>query len=131
MISRQASVFFVKWFLLLSAVLYGGGTLAMNLWASEAFRASCYFGMGLCTLTSVISFFVTEWAIDQPNDIFFGVAISSVFVRIFGLVLTFGICQFLFKMNPIGLVTGMFTSYFSYLVVEITYIHKKSLSRGQ
>lgn len=85
----------------------------------------------LCTVTSVASFFLTEWAIDQPNDIFFGVAIGSIFVRIFGLVVAFAMCQFLFKINSIGLVTGMFASYFSYLVIEIIYIHKKSLIRGE
>ncbi len=130
-ISREATRFFLVWFGLLSAVLYGGGTLVMNLFSNETFRTACYVGMGLCTVTSVASFFLTEWAIDQPNDIFFGVAISSIFVRIFGLVVAFGMCQFLFKINPIGLVTGMFASYFSYLVIEIIYIHKKSLTRGQ
>jgi hypothetical protein len=30
-----------------------------------------------------------------------------------------------------GLVSGMFVTYFSYLVVEISYIHKKSLTRGE
>ncbi|MDP4221053.1 MAG: hypothetical protein Q8916_03230 [Bacteroidota bacterium] len=130
-ISREATKFFVIWFGMLSVALYGGGTLVMNLFSTEAFRTACYVGMGLCTVTSVASFFLTEWAIDQPNDIFFGVAISSIFVRIFGLVLAFAMCQFLFKINPIGLVTGMFASYFSYLVVEIIYIHKKSLTRGE
>jgi len=130
-ISKEATRFFLVWFGLLSVILYGGGTLVMNLFSSEAFRSACYVGMGLCTVTSVASFFLTEWAIDQPNDIFFGVAISSIFVRIFGLVIAFGMCQFLFKIHPIGLVTGMFVSYFSYLVVEIIYIHKKSLTRGQ
>jgi hypothetical protein len=130
-ISRKATRFFIVWFGLLSVVLYGGGTFAMNLWAGEAFKSACYIGIALCTFTSVASFFVTEWAIDQPNDIFFGVAIGSIFVRIFGLVLAFAMCQFLFKINSIGLVTGMFASYFSYLVVEIIYIHKKSLSRGE
>ena len=130
-ISRQATRFFLIWFGLLSVVLFGGGTLLMNLWAEETFKSAFYLGVALCTLTSVISFYLTEWAIDQPNDIFFGVAIGSIFVRIFGLVIAFGMCQFLFKINSIGLVTGMFASYFSYLVVEIIYIHKKSLSRGE
>ena len=130
-ISREATRFFILWFGLVSVVLYGGGTLAMSLGASEAFKSACYVGMGLCTFTSVASFFLTEWAINQPNDIFFGVAIASIFVRIFGLVVVFAMCQFLFKINPIGLVTGMFGSYFSYLVVEIVYIHKKSLTRGE
>lgn len=130
-ISREATRFFIVWFGLLSVVLYGGGTLLMNISASEAFKSACIIGMALCTVTSVASFFITEWAIDQPNDIFFGVAIGSIFVRIFGLVVAFAMCQFLFKVNSIGLVTGMFASYFSYLVIEIIYIHKKSLSRGE
>ncbi|MEP7235088.1 MAG: hypothetical protein ABI778_07310 [Ignavibacteriota bacterium] len=130
-ISREATRFFLVWFGAVSVVLYGGGTLLMNASANDAFRTACFIGMALCTLTSVVSFFVTEWAIDQPNDIFFGVAIGSIFVRIFGLVVAFGMCQFLIKIEPIGLVSGMLTSYFSYLVIEIMYIHKKSLTRGQ
>jgi len=130
-ISREATRFFIVWFGMLSVVLYGGGTLIMNFASNEAFRTACYIGMGLCTFTSVASFFLTEWAIGQPNDIFFGVAIASIFVRIFGLVMAFALCQFLLKINPIGLVSGMFVSYFSYLVVEIIYIHKKSLTRGE
>jgi len=130
-ISRQATRFFITWFALLSAVLYGGGLFVMNTWATAAFANAFYIGVGICTLTSIASFYLTEWAIDQPNDIFFGVAIGSIFVRIFGLVTFFGMCQFLFKINSIGLVTGMFASYFSYLVVEIIYIHKKSLKRGE
>ena len=130
-ISRQATRFFLIWFGLLSVVLFGGGTLLMNLFATEVFKSAFYIGVVICTITSVMSFYLTEWAIDQPNDIFFGVAIGSIFVRIFGLVIVFGMCQFLFKVNPIGLVTGMFVSYFSYLVIEIIYIHKKSLTRGE
>ena len=130
-ISREATRFFLVYFGMVSVVLYGGGTLIMNFASNEAFRNACYIGMGLCTFTSVASFFLTEWAIDQPNDIFFGVAIASIFVRIFGLVMAFGLCQFLLKINPIGLVSGMFVSYFSYLVIEIIYIHKKSLTRGE
>jgi hypothetical protein len=116
---------------MLSVVLYGGGTILMNLMAPDTFKTACYIGIAICTVSSVASFFLTEWAIDQPNDIFLGVALGSIFVRVFGLVLAFGMCQFLFKLNSIGLVTGMFGSYFSYLVVEIIYIHKKSLSRGE
>jgi uncharacterized membrane protein YecN with MAPEG domain len=29
-----------------------------------------------------------------------------------------------------GMAFGMFATYFSYLVIEIAYIHKKSLKRG-
>jgi hypothetical protein len=130
-ISREATRFFVIWFGMVSVFLYGGSILVMNLGASESFRSACYIGMGLCTVTSVASFFLTEWAIDQPNDIFFGVALASIFVRIFGLVTAFALCQFLLKINSLGLVSGMLVSYFSYLVVEIIYIHKKSLKRGE
>jgi hypothetical protein len=129
-ISREAKRFFIVWFGLLSVVLYGSGMLFMNFWANKSFESAFYVGMALCTITSIASFFLAEWVVDQPKDIFIAVAISSVFVRIFALVVAFGVCQFLFKLNPMGLVTGMLISYFSYLVVEIIYIHKKSLTRG-
>src|SRR5258708_5504385 len=116
---------------MLSIVLYGGGTLVMNQWAGDTFKMACYIGIAMCTVTSIASFFLTEWAIAQPNDIFFGVAIMSAVVRVFALVMAFAICQFLLKLDSLGLVTGMFVSYFSYLVIEIIYIHKKSLRRGE
>ena len=128
--NRQATRFFLTWFSILSVVLYGGATLLMNASATDAFTFACYFGMTLCTVSSVISFFITEWAIDLPSEAFFGVAFGSVVVRIFTLLFAFAIGQFVFKMDSIGMAFGMFATYFSYLVIEITYIHKKSLKRG-
>jgi hypothetical protein len=128
--SRRATRFFLVWFPIVSAVLYGGGTLLMNAVSTESFRTAAYFGLGLCTVSSIISFFITEWAVDLPNNVFFGVAFGSVFVRIFTLLFAFAIAQFVFKMNPMGMVSGMFSAYFSYLAIEITYIHKKSLNNG-
>jgi hypothetical protein len=128
--NRKATRFFLFWFPLVSVVLYGGGTLLMNAFASDAFTFACYFGMALCTVSSVISFFITEWAIDLPNEAFFGVAFGSIVVRIFTLLFAFAIGQFVFKMDSMGMAFGMFATYFSYLVIEIAYIHKKSLKRG-
>ena len=68
---------------------------------------------------------------DKPMDVFLGVALGSVFVRLFSLIFAFAIGQFFLKMNVFGMATGMFTAYFSYLVVEISYFHKKQLIRGQ
>jgi hypothetical protein len=128
--NRKARSFFLFWFPVVSIVLYGGGTLLMNAFSSESFRTAAYFGLGLCTVSSIISFFITEWAVDLPDNVFFGVAFGSVVVRIFTLLFAFAIAQFVFKMNPMGMVSGMFSAYFSYLVIEIAYIHKKSLKRG-
>ena len=128
--SRAATRFFLFWFPLVSVVLYGGGALLMNSFSTADFQYACYFGMGLCTITSVISFFITEWAIDMPTPVFLGIGFGSIFVRIFTLLFAFTIGQFFMKMNPMGMAFGMFATYFSYLVIEIAYIHKKALTRG-
>jgi ABC-type uncharacterized transport system permease subunit len=102
----------------------------LNAWASPEYTTACWFGMALCTLMSAVSFFITEWSVDLPNDVFFGVAFGSVVVRIFTALFAFMIAQFAFNMHSIGMVVGMFATYFSYLVIEIVYIHKKALKRG-
>lgn len=86
--------------------------------------------MALCTITSVVSFFLTEWAIDMPTPVFLGIAFGSVVVRIFLLLFAFAIGQFVMKMHPMGMALGMFATYFAYLVIEIAYIHKKALKNG-
>ncbi len=130
-ISREATRYFLVWFTALTAVLYGGGIVAMNLFADPAFRTAALVGMALCTITSFISFLLLEWAIDKPNEVFLGIAFGSIFVRLFTLCIAFAVGQFLLKLSVFGLVTGMFASYFAYLTVEIAYIHKKQLIRGQ
>jgi hypothetical protein len=128
---RSATRFFLIWFPLVSAALFGGGSLIFDAFASDSFTYAAYFGMGLSAVTSAVSFFITEWAVDRPNNIFFSVAFGSIVVRIFTLLFAFALGQFLFKMNSMGLAAGMFSAYFSYLVIEIAYIHKKSIKRGQ
>lgn len=128
--NRKATRFFLTWFSLVSVVLYGGAYLMLGAWASPEYATACWFGMALCTLMSGISFFITEWAVDLPNEVFYGIAFGSVVVRIFTALFAFAIAQFAFHMHPIGMVVGMMTTYFSYLVIEIVYIHRKALKRG-
>lgn len=132
LLSREATKYFVVWFSALTVVLYGPGSYALFHWADPSYRLACYVGMGLCTVTSLFSFILTEWAIEhKSNELFLGVALGSLFVRLFTLLFAFAIGEFLLKLNVMGMVTGMFVSYFSYLVVELAYFHKKQLVRGQ
>lgn len=128
--NRRATRFFLTWFTLVSVILYGGAYIMLNLWATPEYATATWFGMALCTLMSGISFFITEWAVDLPNEVFYGVAFGSVLVRIFTALFAFAIAQFAFHMHPIGMVAGMMTAYFSYLVIEIVYIHRKAIKRG-
>ncbi|HYM19693.1 MAG TPA: hypothetical protein VEW28_01680 [Candidatus Kapabacteria bacterium] len=130
-LSREATRYFLVWFLLLSVVLYGAGSFILFNFTNASFRTACYSGMALCTVTSLISFVLTEWAIDKPDEIFLGIALGSIFVRLFTLLFAFAIGEFILKLHVFGMVTGMFVSYFSYLIVEISYFHKKQLVRGQ
>jgi hypothetical protein len=132
LLSREATKYFVVWFTALTVVLYGAGSIALFQWADNSYRIACYVGMGLCTVTSLFSFILTEWAIEhKSNELFLGVALGSIFVRLFTLLFAFAIGEFLLKLNVMGMVTGMFVAYFSYLVVELAYFHKKQLVRGQ
>ncbi len=130
-LSREATRYFLVWFSALTFVLYGGGSWALSTYADHAFSLACYVGMGLCTVTSIVSFLLVEWSMDKPNDLFLGIAFGSIFVRIFTLLFAFAFGQFLLKLSVFGMVTGMFVTYFSYLIVELAYIHKKQLDRGQ
>jgi hypothetical protein len=131
LISREATKYFLLWFSGLSVVLYGVGSYALFTFADPAFRVACFTGMALCTLMSIISFLLIESAMDKPNDLFMGIAFGSIFVRIFTAVFAFGFAQFVLKLAPFGMATGMLVTYFSYLVIELIYIHKKQLDRGQ
>src|SRR5690242_1062550 len=94
LVSREATKYFLVWFSLTSVVLYGAGSLALFEYATASFRLACYVGMALCTLTSVVSFLLTESAMDKPNDLFIGIAFGSIFVRLFTLVFAFAFGQF-------------------------------------
>jgi hypothetical protein len=131
LISRQATKYFLLWFTGLSVVLYGTAFFTLSTFADPAFRLACYTGMALCTLMSIVSFLLVESAMDKPNDLFMGIAFGSIFVRIFTAVFAFAFAQFVLKLAPFGMATGMLVTYFSYLVIELIYIHKKQLDRGQ
>ena len=131
LISREATKYFLVWFSALTVVLYGAAFFTLRAFADPAFTLACYTGMALCTLMSIISFLLIESAMDKPNDLFMGIAFGSIFVRIFTAVFAFAFAQFVLKLAPFGMATGMLVTYFSYLVVELFYIHKKQLDRGQ
>ncbi len=91
----------------------------------------CYFGMALPIITSFISFLVTEWAFEQPTMMFMMVAIMSMILRMFNLLLAFCVGFIILKMNPAGVIIGLLVTYFSYLTIEIAYMHNKGKILGQ
>ncbi len=92
---------------------------------------ACYFGMALPIITSFVSFLVTEWAFEQPTMMFMMVALMSMVLRMFNLLLAFCVGFIILKMNPAGLIIGLLATYFSYLTIEIAYIHNKGKLLGQ
>lgn len=91
----------------------------------------CYFGMSLPILTSFVSFLVTEWAFEQPNAMFLMVAIMSIILRMFNLLLAFCVGYLILKLDVAGVLIGLLVTYFSYLVIEIAYVHNKGRLLGQ
>ena len=90
-----------------------------------------WFGIALCFSTSLVSFLLTEWAYHQPTGIFLMVSMGSVVVRLFNLAVAFGLGQFFLDFPPLALAASLLGSYFSYLVIEVLYIHNKALLDGQ
>jgi hypothetical protein len=127
LLSQLESRYFLLRFALITVILYSFGFWGVF---STPFVTAAYFGLAICTLTSFISFFVTEWAFDQPKMIFMGVAMASIIVRTFNLLLAFTVGLVFVKLHPAGLISGMFVGYFTYLTIEILYIHNKGLLRG-
>lgn len=130
LLSQQASRYFLIRFAIITLVLCVGSYFLLHSLSTPAFQSAYYFGVVICVLSSALSFFLTEWAFDQPRDIFMGVALGSITVRMFNLLFAFAIGVFFIKFNTTGLAIGMFVSYFSLLVIEIAYVHNKGLLSG-
>ena len=107
------------------------GSALMYFFASAAFMKACYFGMALPIVTSFVSFLVTEWAFEQPNMLFMMVSLMSLVLRMFNLLLAFCVGYLILKMNAAGVIVGLLVTYFSYLTIEIAYIHNKGKLIGQ
>jgi len=131
LLSQEASRYFLqRYFLLTSGLLFISSVL-MYFFASPKFMTACYFGMALPIITSFVSFLVTEWAFEQPTMMFMMVAIMSMILRMFNLLLAFCVGFIILKMNPAGVIIGLLATYFSYLTIEIAYIHNKGKLLGQ
>src|ERR1019366_10673831 len=85
-----------RFFLMTGGLLFVSSIL-MYFFASPAFMKACYFGMSLPIITSFVSFLVTEWAFEQPTMMFMMVAIMSMVLRMFNLLLAFCVGFIIFK----------------------------------
>jgi len=131
-LSGQATRFFWIRFAGLSVILYTAATLFLSLERhTPKFIKGCFFGMALCTVSSIISFLVSEWAFEQPKEIFMGVALGLIVIRMFNLLFAFAVGMFFLKFDGIGMAWGMLVMYFSYLTLEVAYVHKKGLLIGE
>jgi hypothetical protein len=131
LLSQEASRYFIqRYFLMTGAILFVSSAL-MYFFATPAFMKACYFGMALPIITSFVSFLVTEWAFEQPTMMFMMVAMMSMVLRMFNLLLAFCVGFIILKMNPAGLIIGLLATYFSYLTIEIAYMHNKGKILGQ
>jgi hypothetical protein len=131
LLSQEASRYFLhRYFKLTFAILALSSTL-MYFFATPEFKVACYFGMAVPILTSFVSFLVTEWAFEQPSIVFMTVAVLSLVIRMFNLLLSFCVGYLILKMSPGGVIIGLLGSYFSYLVIEIAYVHNKGKILGQ
>lgn len=131
LLSQEASRYFLQRYFTLSFALVAVSSVLMYYFATPAFRLAFYFGMAVPMLTSFVSFLVTEWAFEQENMLFMTVAILSIIIRIFNLLLAFCVGYLILKLNVGGALIGLLTTYFSYLTVEIAYVHNKGKLLGQ
>ncbi|MFI5202215.1 MAG: hypothetical protein ACHQNE_07495 [Candidatus Kapaibacterium sp.] len=131
LLSKEASRYFLQRYFLLTGALLFVSSVLMYFFASAAFMRAAYFGMSLPILTSFASFLVTEWAFEQPNMMFMMVALMSLVLRMFNLLLAFCVGYLILKMNPAGVIIGLLVTYFAYLTIEIAYIHNKGRLLGQ
>ncbi len=131
LLSKEASLYFLKRYFLLTGALLFVSSVLMYFFASLSFMQAAYFGMSLPILTSFASFLVTEWAFEQPNMMFMMVALMSLVLRMFNLLLAFCVGYLILKMNPAGVIIGLLVTYFAYLTIEIAYIHNKGRLLGQ
>lgn len=128
--SLKAGKAFLIQYAVLTAALFGAGLFAYSNFA-WAHSNAIWFGIILCTSTSFVSFMLTEWAYYQTTSIFLMVAMGSVVVRLFNMTFAFALGQFFLGFAPLALATSLLVSYFSYLVIEILYIHHKALANSK
>jgi hypothetical protein len=131
LLGQEASRYFLQRYFLLTGVFLVIGSILMYFFASSSFMTACYFGMAMPVITSFISFLVTEWAFEQPSPMFVMVAIMSMIIRMFNLLIAFCVAHVILKMNLPGVLIGLLVTYFSYLIIEIAYIHNKGKLLGQ
>jgi hypothetical protein len=131
LLSQEASRYFIQRYFLMTGAILLVSSVLMYFFASPAFTKACYFGMALPIITSFVSFLVTEWAFEQPTMMFMMVAMMSMILRMFNLLLAFCVGFIILKMNPAGLIIGLLATYFSYLTIEIAYMHNKGKLLGQ
>ena len=103
----------------------------MYFFAGAAFMKAFYFGMSLPVITSFVSFLITEWAFEQPSSMFIMVSVMSMIIRMFNLLIAFCVGYLILKMSPAGVIIGLLATYFSYLVIEVSYVHNKGKLLGQ
>ena len=131
-LSIQATRFFWFRFVSLSIIAYSAVAfyiVQFNVSASAI--KGCAFGAVLCSVSSIVSFLVSEWAFDQPKGLFMGVALGLIIVRMFNLLFAFAVGLFFLKFDAMGMTWGMFIMYFAYLALEVAYVHKKGLLIGE
>ena len=131
LLSQEASRYFLRSYFLLTGGLLFASSLLMYFFANASFMKAFYFGMSLPIITSFVSFLVTEWAFEQPSTMFMMIAVMSMVVRMFNLLIAFCVGYLILKMNPAGVIIGLLVTYFSYLVIEISYVHNKGKLLGQ
>ena len=131
LLSQEASRYFIqRYFLLTGAMLFVSSVL-MYFFASAVFMKAYYFGMSIPVLTSFVSFLVTEWAFEQPSMMFMMVAVMSIVIRMFNLLIAFCVGYLILKMSPAGVILGLLVTYFGYLTIEVAYVHNKGKLLGQ
>lgn len=131
LLSQEASRYFIRSFFLLTGGLLFASSIAMYFFATGAFMKAYYFGMAVPVATSFVSFLVTEWAFEQPTMLFMTVAVMSIMLRMFNLLIAFCVGYLILKMNAGGVIMGLLITYFSYLAIEIAYVHNKGKLLGQ
>ena len=131
LLSQEASKYFLQRYFAITFGILSVSTVLMFMFATPAFRTACYFGMAFPIVSSFVSFLVTEWAYEQPSVLFMTVSILSIVIRMFNLLIAFCVAYLILKMNPAGVIIGLLATYFSYLTIEIAYVHNKGKLLGQ
>jgi hypothetical protein len=130
LLAQKATRFYVQWFVSLTIIEFGIVGILLPFIATPAFRYACFFGMAFPAATSFISFLLSEWAFEQPSLIFLSVALGSMVVRTFNLLLVFVVGLLIIKFSMLGLLVGLLGSFLTYMSIEIMYIHNKGSLLG-